>query len=244
MSENNSNNFISNKEKYNNMLFAIILVSICILTIGVVCIIIYKKDISSDKNNINNTVFSLEFKIKYDKYDDVVYPSVEEKVYIDDKYNYYLSAETIATLKIVFENQSQYRIKDALSNSIVTIEQLEEKGIRFYKQEITDKIDIKISEICDNNPKLYYSGEKRKIYLYCLDEIYYNGLDIKNYYLTDKNIINKIMNDMVIFDYYNDGGSKIYENNKIKLLECNTLNGDKNIYITSKKNKLNYFCNN
>lgn len=94
-----------------------------------------------------------------------------------------------------------------------------------------------VSNSCDKT--LYLDGD-RKIYLYCIDKIF-----VMDQYsvLTDLNtFINKDIEKLDLFlenryegEMYDDGGSISYEvefgDTKLRVDRCNSLNGNKNIYI-------------
>ncbi len=108
----------------------------------------------------------------------------------------------------------------------------EEKAYRYEVITLSD---------CDNEPKLYYQEQDRNIYLYCLNSIKVNEdnnvLELKNYLQTHPNEVEDIKNNMTEAAYFKDGGSILYQDESIlskngfSILNCNTLDGSKDVYI-------------
>lgn len=118
---------------------------------------------------------------------------------------------------------------------------------------LDDRLTINIKETtdCTNALTKYYEEENRRIYLSCLDEIILttsNNKDITlKYYLQNINkpyddSINSLVDNIDNVDYFSDGGTKLYKTNKYAILLCNTLDGNKDIYIGNKnlRYKSNY----
>ena len=112
-------------------------------------------------------------------------------------------------------------------------------------------INIKETEDCTNTLTKYYEQKEHKIYLSCLDEVYLKSENIKentlNYYLQNTNktfdeVIKNLVKNIDNVDYYSDGGTKIYKKDNFTILVCNTLDGNKDIYIGNKdlRYKSNY----
>lgn len=55
--------------------------------------------------------------------------------------------------------------------------------------------------------------------------------------------IDALYENWEIIETYDDGGTKIYNNDEYYLLKCNTISGNKNIIIGTKKD-VYYLCNN
>ena len=101
------------------------------------------------------------------------------------------------------------------------------------------------SNNCDKQVKLYYSENDINVYTYCLDDVKVGEekQELKEY-LKEKNVtihtsinylIDKLTNEGVFIKgqeaILNDGGSKMYINDNINILMCNTLEGNQDIYI-------------
>lgn len=110
---------------------------------------------------------------------------------------------------------------------------------------INIKVTYKLDNIdnCTSGPKLYYKFDNRNIYLVCLNDVYVSkDKTLKDYLDIDKsNVSNKIKSiertlttSSDSISTYKDGGSKKYTNDSMSLLECNTIDGNKDIYIGDK----------
>ena len=110
----------------------------------------------------------------------------------------------------------------------------------------TKNVPIIISKTinCDNNAKLYHQKNNTKIYSYCLDKIEViidnKPIELKEYLKNNSinDLINSLEKTASLYDggtnIYNDGGSKRITNNGIALIKCNTIDGNKDIYIGNK----------
>ena len=116
-------------------------------------------------------------------------------------------------------------------------EVIDSEYIKFVQGSQQDYHQIKITKTkdCDNQVIEYYQYEEQKVYLVCLDEITIDGATFKDYfsktYQTFNDSINSLINDMELVDTYKDGGTKLYKNDSIALIKCNTIDGNKDIYI-------------
>lgn len=94
--------------------------------------------------------------------------------------------------------------------------------------------------------KRYYQNESRNLYLVGIDEVETNkNMNLQE--LLDKQgfetVLNNILERMEQKDIYKDGGTKLYQKDDIKILLCNTIDGNKDVYIGD--NSLTYednFC--
>lgn len=107
--------------------------------------------------------------------------------------------------------------------SLVVFEANEEKNI----------FSTKNSE-AECTSKIYYEEDGRRIYSYCLESIKYNGKEL-NKLLSDGMKIEKVIGTLKKTGDYYDGGSKMYRGKNISILTCNTLDGNKDIYIGNSK---------
>ena len=114
---------------------------------------------------------------------------------------------------------------------------IDSEYIKFIQGSQQDNQQIKITKTkeCDNQVIEYYQYEEQKVYLVCLDEIKLNDVTLKYYfskaYQTFNDSINSLINNMELIDTYKDGGTKLYKNDSIALIKCNTIDGNKDIYI-------------
>ena len=97
-----------------------------------------------------------------------------------------------------------------------------------------------------NKPKLLLSKDGRNIYTYCIENITIEMKDrkveLKSYIEDNSNAINKIIDTLKLEDTLMDGGTQIYKGD-ITLIKCNTLDGNKDIYIGNDNMKFKQnFC--
>lgn len=110
---------------------------------------------------------------------------------------------------------------------------------------------------CDNKASLYYTLDNKNIYSYCLDSIQISDdgefIELKNYLEQNKNIVYEIINAITYKDSLFDGGTKIYKdggtteytNNGMTIINCHTLDGNRDIYIGPKNMTMqSNFCKN
>lgn len=110
---------------------------------------------------------------------------------------------------------------------------------------------------CNNKASFYYTLDNKKIYSYCLDSIQISNdgefIELKNYLEQDENIVDEIINAITYKDSLFDGGTKIYKdggtteytNNGITIINCHTLDGNRDIYIGPKNMTMqSNFCKN
>lgn len=100
------------------------------------------------------------------------------------------------------------------------------------------------TESANCNLKNYLELDNYNIYTYCLDDLMFlqdnDLIDIKNKIQTDEKYVNELINNLKVTAELNDGGTKIYKdsnnytNNGLTLIKCNTLDGNKDIYIGPK----------
>ena len=114
---------------------------------------------------------------------------------------------------------------------------IDSEYIKFIQGSQQDNQQIKITKTkeCDNQVIEYYQYEEQKVYLVCLDDIKLNDVTLKDYfsktYQTFNDSINSLINNMELIDTYKDGGTKLYKNDTISIIKCNTIDGNKDIYI-------------
>lgn len=114
---------------------------------------------------------------------------------------------------------------------------IDSEYIKFIQGSQQDNQQIKITKTkdCDNKVIEYYRYEEGKVYLVCLDDIKLNDVTLKDYfsktYQTFNDSINSLINNMKLIDTYKDGGTKLYKNDTISIIKCNTIDGNKDIYI-------------
>lgn len=99
-------------------------------------------------------------------------------------------------------------------------------------------LDIIYADECENEIREYVKLDDRKVYTVCISEILLNKEDITlSYYMKTNNIENTIkdlLSNLEYKDALNDGGTEIYQNDKMTVIKCNkTLvnKTNKDIYI-------------
>lgn len=96
------------------------------------------------------------------------------------------------------------------------------------------QIEMKKTENCENNAKLYYASGNKRIYTYCLDKITLTSknitIDLKNYLKTSNNAIEKIVNLLSLSEEDNNRMITIYRDNNnysnlgLSIIKCNSKN--------------------
>lgn len=104
-------------------------------------------------------------------------------------------------------------------------------------------LEVERTYNCNNEPVEYLKINDYTVYTYCLDNIMVkngkNKEELRGYYLNNPNIIENMINNFEVHDKYRDGGSIMYDspeklvNQKIKILKCNTIDGNHDVYIGS-----------
>lgn len=161
-----------------------------------------------------------------------------EEIY-DDGYNkYYLNCIKSDKVYLKFTNGKTVKIKEALEKELVTITNIVDKN---YSMIIKPKFDLKVS--IKNNVT---SKEKVNDYT-----IYYKNIKNANVEINDtliplhETLKNKIISrenlktkldhasryGETLKEMYKDGGSTLYKGLSYNVLLCNTINGNKDIYI-------------
>jgi len=103
-------------------------------------------------------------------------------------------------------------------------------------------LELVKTENCKNQVTEYYQkiGQERKVYFVCLDEIYIKKENTKQitleYHFDNVNqsfdaSIDQLINQMEMVDVYKDGGTKMYQGNNYRMLVCNTIDGNKDVYF-------------
>ena len=134
-----------------------------------------------------------------------------------------------------------------------------EKEIEEYETQPAENFEIlfKERELTDSYNKVYAILDKSETDKYDYTIYAYNGsvnirIEDKEYSLRDALLKNKITMEEIIAksnkdleekhiigDVYLDGGSKIYIYNDYTIIKCNTLNGNRDVYIGSKDMNIN-----
>ena len=96
-------------------------------------------------------------------------------------------------------------------------------------------VETKRLNTCNNKPQLLLTKEDKNVYTYCLEDTKINidkkTYNLKEYIKNNDNAIEKIIATLKHFSTLYDGGTKIYKSDTITLVKCNTIEGNKDIYI-------------
>ncbi len=147
----------------------------------------------------------------------------------------------VVTLIDNSEKQQEWFKKNVINSKYIKFEQ----GGPYTTSKITlgDKaIEIKQKDNCDNEIDEYYDFNVGKVYLVCLDEVMLTDLDVTNplseyfskTFQTFDDAIESLTENMNIKGLIKDGGTTIYQKNNLTIIRCNTIDGNKDVYIGSK----------
>ena len=129
-------------------------------------------------------------------------------------------------------------IKEILNTIIINDDKINDESVTKDFKIIIDE-----NENCNLKLNEYYKYEDITIYTSCIDEIHIKRDDNKKmtlkYYLENVNqpfetSINKIIKDATIHQNLKDGGTTIYKKDNYTIIKCNTIDGNKDIYIGNK----------
>jgi len=100
---------------------------------------------------------------------------------------------------------------------------------------------------CNHKAKLLIEQDNRKIYTYCLKDmtITLNDKqeDLKMFIEENNDAIDQIIDTLKLEGAYSDGGTKVFKGEKITLVKCHTLDGNRDIYIGDQNMKFKEnFC--
>jgi hypothetical protein len=171
-----------------------------------------------------------------------------ESIYTDKNYTYYLPCIKSKYIIVKYEDGQEETIVKALKNGNISIKDLDEYDIEYYKESKNNVFKITIDK---SNEKKIINALKidNKIYEYTIYYYDLNSVKIKindaDYDLVDalknkKITINNIIDSMSKGTLYRDGGSKLYNSNRsiiddsatgFRILKCNTIDGNKDVYI-------------
>ena len=127
-------------------------------------------------------------------------------------------------------------IKEMLNTTIINDYKTNDESItKDFKIIIEDK------ENCNLKLNEYYKYGDRTVYTTCLDEIYLerensDAIITLKYYLENVNqtfdrSISQLVSDMKVVSMLKDGGTTIYKKDNYTIIVCNTIDGNKDIYI-------------
>lgn len=193
------------------------------------------------------TVVSIKDKTK--EIEDFACAEALEQFYEDETHTYYWNCIKNDYMVVQYDSGNEEPISEALKCATITISDLDKFNIEYIKMEKENEAaDIKLNviELQNCNLKLneYYKNNDRVIYTTCLDEVYVirknsDAVMTLKYYLekayqTVNDSINKLVSDMEVISMLKDGGTKIYKKDNYTIILCNTIDGNKDVYIGNK----------
>lgn len=150
---------------------------------------------------------------------------------------------------VKYDDGAKELISDALNQNHIDIQMLDKFKINYIKmkKEIYSKdyiLNPKEEENCNLKINEYYKYNDRTIYTACLKEIYVqrknsDGILTLKKYLSDidqpfDRSVNELVSDMQIISTLKDGGTTTYRKDNYTIILCNTIEGNKDIYIGNK----------
>ena len=172
-----------------------------------------------------------------------------EQFYEDENYTYYWNCIKNKHMIVEYNDGTNELISDALKNKHIDIQILDKFNINYIKypkEKFNKNYKLSIIEANNCNLKLneYYKYEDRKVYTTCLDEIYLqrensDAIITLKYHLENVNqtfdrSISQLVSDMEVVSMLKDGGTTIYKKDNYTIILCNTIDGNKDIYIGNK----------
>ena len=170
-----------------------------------------------------------------------------EGIYNDNINDYYLPCIKSKYILVKYSDGTKENIKDALKKGKIKITDLDSYGITYYKYPIEEINELSITVMpSDKDERTYILdiNDEQKLYYYGIDsvkvKINNQEYDLKDALDTNKITFDKIFSVLDFVDSMNDGGSKLYKsnpnkysdlNNNFNVLECHTLNGNRDIYV-------------
>ncbi len=111
--------------------------------------------------------------------------------------------------------------------------------------DVSSNMDIN----CNHKAQLLVEQEDRKIYTYCLNDVIIkiDGKEenLKDFIQKEDKAIEKIIGTLKLKDSLSDGGTQLYKGENLTLVKCNTLDGNRDIYIGDQNMEFKQnFCDN
>ena len=172
-----------------------------------------------------------------------------EQFYEDENYTYYWNCIKNKYMIVKYKDGSNELISEALKSSHIDIQVLDKFNIKYIKMEKEDEVaDIKLNVVEPQNCNLklneYYKNNDRVIYTSCFDEIYVirknsDAVMTLKYHLENVNqtfdrSISELVSDIEVVSMLKDGGTKVYKKDNYTIIVCNTIDGNKDVYIGNK----------
>ncbi|MBQ3020695.1 MAG: hypothetical protein IJD92_00545 [Bacilli bacterium] len=172
-----------------------------------------------------------------------------EQFYQDENYNYYWNCIKNKYMIVKYDDGTKKLISEVLKQKHIDIQVLDKFNISYikYPKETYNKnykLNIVEEDNCNLKLNEYYKYEDRTVYTVCLNEIYLerknsDGIITLKYHLENVNqtfdrSINELVTDAIIDSVLRDGGTTIYKKDNYTVIVCNTIDGNKDIYIGNK----------
>ncbi len=136
----------------------LIVIAILAVIIIAIILILNKETIFAEKDKMNN-IKEQEIKIE-DRCEETA--KIVETFYSDENYDYQFSSAKSSCMYVIIDKK-EYLVKEALENNIITIEEVAQAGLIFYKEpKSTDDSSLKIEDRCDVTSQVmetFYSDE-------------------------------------------------------------------------------------
>ena len=102
---------------------------------------------------------------------------------------------------------------------------------------------------CNHKANLLIEQDGRKIYTYCLNDttITLNNKEenLKTFIEKNDNAIDRIIDTLELEGTFSDGGTKVYKGESLTLVQCNKLDGNRDVYIGDQNMEFKEnFCDN
>ena len=145
-------------------------------------------------------------------------------------------------------NNNEYDYDEKNAESIILDDSIKVDGIK-----LDDKIRLVVYPTKNNNCrddfKLYSQYDNSNVYFVCIGEIeiiYHPNISrVDTIKYNPKSNIDFIIGQMNAIELYRDGGSIMYERDNLRVLKCNTIDGNKDVYFGTKELEYkNNFCKN
>ena len=107
-------------------------------------------------------------------------------------------------------------------------------GLTGCQGKITD-VSSNTNNECNHKAQLLVEQKDRKIYTYCLNDVTIKINDkeenLKTFIEKNDNAIDRIIDTLELEGTFSDGGTKVYKGESLTLIQCNKLDGNRDVYI-------------
>lgn len=172
-----------------------------------------------------------------------------ESFYEDENNIYYYSCLKGKYIKVKYASGYEETVENALKYKTISISDLDKYHISYISspKNIISYIELNKIDKCNEKDEIYYEKGNITVYTKCIKEIYVTKnnqtISLKEYLKASnnirtimQNITSLLKNEIIIRDggskLYTDDGTKKYTNSNLHILMCNSIEGNKNIYIS------------